>query len=342
MQGRPALLAADANPAFSAQAYAGYAYPRARDPELAALLRTAGAGGPAAPARYALPFAQARQALLDERRREQTGQPAMQAQRVQPLQAGPRTVALHWYWPQAARDGGLIVYLHGGGWCVGSSATHDTLLRHLADAAALPVCSVDYALAPEHPFPAALQDVAQVVDLLRASHPDAAGRRLVLAGDSAGANLALVEAMRRRDTGCGADLAGLLLFYGVYGPLRAGGSCAAYGQGEFGLSCAAQQRYVDAYLQGATPDDPRVHPLAGRLGGLPPAWLLAAGLDLLLDDSVDLHHAIGAAGGASQLWVAPGVHHGFLNQAHVLGAARNALGAAGHWACRVACAGSMP
>ncbi|VTU15942.1 Acetyl esterase [Variovorax sp. SRS16] len=329
----PDSISVDSPPGFAPEAFERYAYPRTLDPRMVEILAQQRAA--AAPVdRYALPFDQARALLLQERRKSQTGVPRMLAIEDAELQVNGRRVGLRWYRPQASRDAVPIVYLHGGGWCVGSNETHDTVLRHLAAGSGLPVCGVDYSLAPEHPFPAALADVAGAVDAVLAQHG-----RVVLAGDSAGANLALVEAMRRRDARPAAGdadadgIAGLILFYGVFGPMRSGGSFGAYGSGEFGLSCAAQQRYLDAYLSGASnTDDPRAFPLLGELGGLSPALILAAGLDLLLDDSVRMHHAIVAAGGRSTLSVAHGVPHGFLNHANALPRAAQALAEAASFA----------
>lgn len=287
--------------------------------------------GPA-PDRYKLPFVEARALLIEERRRSHTGLPAMHAIDEESWRVEGRTVGLRWYRPTAQADASAIVYLHGGGWCVGSNDTHDTVLRHLAMASGMPVCGVEYSLAPEHPFPAATRDVRAVVDRLLAEIRRRGGR-LVLAGDSAGANLALVEVMRRRDDGASQDIAALLLFYGVYAPMRRGGSVAAYGGGEFGLDAKAQQRYVEAYVpKGANPGDARIHPLLGRLDGLPSTWLLAAGLDMLLDDSVDLHRALQAAQVSAELKICPGVPHGFLNHAGALPAARVCLVEAGRFA----------
>lgn len=311
---------------FSASAYPGYGYPRTMDAELARLLAAQAAASPPVD-RYALPFPEARARLIAERRRSQTGLPAMHSIDEASMQVDGRRVGMRWYRAQPGDGRAPIVYLHGGGWCVGANDTHDTLLRHLAAASGLPVCGVDYALAPEHPFPAALHDLRGVLDAVQAM-PEFEGRPPMLAGDSAGANLALLEAMRRRDAGEPLPAA-LLLFYGVFAPMRDAGSCAAFGNGDFGLSRVAQQRYVDAYLTPATPEDARVYPLLGALHGLPPTYVMAAGLDMLLDDSVHLHHAIAAAGGASTLRVWRGVTHGFLNLANQLPAAAQALREAG-------------
>lgn len=307
------------------------AYPRWWEPQMREAVERQRRLSPSSD-RYELPFPQARALLLQERRRSQTGLPAMAAISDDVLPLAQRSVPLRLYRPSGASDAALILYLHGGGWCVGSSDTHDTILRHLAQASGVPVCAMDYALAPEHPFPCALLELQAVVDVMVARCA-ATGARLFLAGDSAGANLVLVEAMRRRDSlGCGpaGQIAGLLLFYGVYGPAQPGGSHAAYGSGEYGLSIAAQERYVRAYLMGAQADW-RVFPLMGDLQGLPPVHLLAAGLDLLLDDTLRLHEAIGAAGGRSLLRVCEGVPHGFLSFANQVSCARAELQEAGRF-----------
>lgn len=330
----------ESTPGYGPDEFDRHVYARMLDPQLARVL--AAPPGPAVD-RYALPFPEARAQLLQERRRAQTGQPAMHAIDDERLSVHGRLVGLRWYRadPECARRP-PIVYLHGGGWCVGANDTHDTLLRHLAAASGLPVCGVDYSLAPEHPFPAALEEVEAVVDTVLQRWP-AALRRIVLAGDSAGANLALAEAMRRRDAGSRAadGIGAMLLFYGVFGPLRDGGSCEAYGQGGFGLTCAAQQRYLTAYLGPHTVPDARVFPLQGALGGLPPTFLLAAELDLLLDDSVRMQHAMAAAGTPSVLRVCGGMTHGFLNHANAVPAAAQALREAGSFARTVAGVGTV-
>lgn len=302
------------------------------DPAYRELLDRERAQAPAVD-RYRLPFPQARELLEQERRRSRRETPVLQSVTDEPLVVADRPVHLRHFQPAGAPPDALVLYLHGGGWCVGSNATHETVLRHLAHASGLTVCGMEYALAPEAPFPAALGEVAAVTDLLLQRLP--AGRpRLVLAGDSAGANLALVEAMRRRDAdpaALRAQIAGLVLFYGVYGPDEGRGSHAAYGGGEFGLSRAAQDRYLQAYLGGATPDW-RVFPLQTSVEGLPPLHHQAAELDLLRDDTNVLHQKVQRIGGRSALRVRPGVPHGYLNSANQFEGAREDLIAAGRFA----------
>ena len=216
----------------------------------------------------------------------------------------------------------VVLYLHGGGWCVGSIATHAAVMKWIAIECGCEVVGLDYALAPEQPFPAASEDVAASVAWLGTARPNA---RYVIAGDSAGANLALVEALAQRDRGDG-SVAGLALYYGTYGPRRDTGSFAAFGPEGFGLTNDAMDRYIAAYAPSlARSRDPRVYPLFADLRGLPPVLSIAAGCDPLLDDSTDMQRAMQAAGVASELVVMPGLLHGSLAYWRMLDAARDAF-----------------
>jgi acetyl esterase len=308
------------------------AYATDWDPEYRALADSQRAQVPAVN-RYQLPFAQARKLLEQERRRTRSETPALARISDERIVLAGREVPLRFFRPTDAIPDALVLYLHGGGWCVGSNETHDTILRHLAQASGITVCGMDYALAPEHPFPAATREVAAVADHLLGRLPPGQAR-LLLAGDSAGANLALVEAMRRRDAAAAhttSPIAGLILLYGIFGPNTGSGSHQAYGSGEFGLSTAAQDRYISAYLDGATPDW-RVFPLTtGSFERLPPIHLQAAELDLLRDDSIALHHALKRVDAQPALRVRTGVPHGYLSSANQFAGAREDLLAAGHF-----------
>lgn len=308
------------------------AYATTWDPAYRALVERQRAQAPAVD-RYQLPFVQARELLEQERRTTRSETPALQAITDEPIALPGRTVPLRFFRPAGAVPDALVLYLHGGGWCVGSNETHDTILRHLADASGITVCGMDYALAPEAPFPAATREVAAVVERLLGRLPPGTAR-LLLAGDSAGANLALVEAMRRRDAtaaGHPSPIAGLILFYGLFGPHKDTGSHRAYGGGAFGLSAVAQERYLRTYLAGATPDW-RVFPLTGSLERLPPVHLQAAELDLLRDDSTALHQALERVGARPALRVRTGVPHGYLSSANQFAGASEDLLAAGRFA----------
>jgi acetyl esterase len=208
-----------------------------------------------------------------------------------------------------------ILFLHGGGWLFGSIETHDNVARRLALASALPVLSLDYGLAPEEPYPAGLEDVLAAVAYLRAR--DAAlgldGAALALAGDSAGANLALAACLRLRDTGLPQPAAAALI-YGAFTPSDASLSHAAFGGGDFVLSTAAMRWFWDHYLPDrACRQDPYAAPLHAALHGLPPLLIIAAELDPLRCDSEELAMRAIAAGQAVDYRLWRGMTHASLN-----------------------------
>src|SRR5262249_13751346 len=151
---------------------------------------------------------------------------------------GGRSLSIRSYRP-SLQAGGPIVYLHGGGFVVGSLETHDRIMRLLARAAGRVVIGVDYPLAPEHKFPLALQLVARFVRSLA----DSGG--VALAGDSAGAHLALAAALQLREQ---SPVVCLLLYYGMYG-LRDSLSRRLYGGELDGLDETALAFCRDAYLR---------------------------------------------------------------------------------------------
>lgn len=270
------------------------------------------------PSRYSIPFQEARQALIEERRWWVEAAPSMACIERQVLRVAHRDVEIQRVVPVDADASREIIYLHGGGWCVGSFETHAAIVQGLAQACRCAVTNVDYSLAPEHPFPAAAEDLQHVYAQLRRSRPP--GTRWVLAGDSAGANLALLEAMRARDDGDSeACPQALLLLYGVYLPQRPSRSMRVYGDGRFGLSLQAMARYENNYLGGRPGDAvPEAFPLFRPLRDLPPMFIGAAELDPLHDDSVRLHEAVQDYGGRSTLVIYPGVAHGFLSYGRVM------------------------
>lgn len=289
-------------------------------PEMRAVLNRLVEQAAGGPSRYALPFPEARKVLEAQREWWQEGAPQMAAEHEVSHSVLGRSVTVRHYQPQSIRGRAVIAYLHGGGFCVGSWKTHGAVLRWLAHLTGLEVVGIDYSLAPEHPFPAGIDDCQLIIDSLFAR-----GVPVVVAGDSAGANLALVDAMDRRDAGKPLPRA-LLLYYGTFGPLRQSGSFARWGGGEYGLGVAALERYAQAY----TPDEasrthPRVAPLLRNVDGLPPSLIIAAGCDPLLDDSTDLHARYQAAGTASALIVYEGIAHGYLAYWRMLEEARKTL-----------------
>jgi acetyl esterase len=220
----------------------------------------------------------------------------------------------------AATAGSLpvLVYFHGGGFTIGSIASHDTLCRTLAQRAGCAVVSVGYRLAPEHRFPVAVDDAWDALQWLAASgHAlglDAS--RLAVGGDSAGGTLATVCATLARDARLPLRLQ--LLFYpGCAGWPRAP-SHARYHQGLV-LEQAHIEYFFRQYIDDADRDDWRFAPLnAADLEGVAPAWFGLAECDPLVDDGVAYADTLRAAGVAVELEIYRGVTHEFIKMGRAL------------------------
>lgn len=229
---------------------------------------------------------------------------------------GPtRMVPVRLLYPSANRPLPVIVYLHGGGWVVGSLETHACGMHALANASNCVVAAVDYALAPEHKFPTAITEAAAVVEHIAANGAawgvDPA--RIALAGDSAGGNIAMGVEVHLRDKGR-SPVGALGLIYPVTGSDFETGSYRRFGGGEWGLSQADMRSYFAHYVRGPEDlDDPRAVPLKADLTGFPPTFVSAAGLDVLRDDSLRLDARLRAAGVPCTLDLYEGVTHGFMS-----------------------------
>jgi acetyl esterase/lipase len=226
-------------------------------------------------------------------------------------------VAVRRYAPLGQGDALLptLIYFHGGGWISGSLASHDALCATLAARGACRVIAVDYRLAPEHRFPAAIEDGEAVLDAI-AADPERFGvdrRRLGVAGDSAGANLAVVVARRAP-----APLALQLLLCPVMQPLGRTRSRKALGSGYL-IEETTMARYWDLYrVADLDPDDPHVAPLnGGELARLPRALVHLAEFDPLRDEGEDYVVALRQAGVSAALTI----HAGMLHHFYGLGAA---------------------
>jgi acetyl esterase len=197
------------------------------------------------------------------------------------IAAGGREIAVRSYVPRQATADRVVVHYHGGGWVLGSLDQSAALCAALAAAAGCEVLSVDYRLAPEHPFPAAVDDAFEALGGLAASYPP--GTRLVLCGDSAGGNLAALAALRARDAG-GPEIALQVLVYPIVDPDFELWPAANRGRTDLPFGPAEMAWFWDHYL----PDpsrrgQPDAAPLrAESLANLPPAIVVLAGYDPLL------------------------------------------------------------
>lgn len=220
----------------------------------------------------------------------------------------------------------VIVYFHGGGWVVGNLDTHDAVCRRLAQTSGWVVISVDYRLAPEHPYPAALDD-AYAATCYMAEHADRFGvdpERLVVAGDSAGGNLAAAVAMKSRDCD-GPQILRQVLIYPVIEPDFATASYAAFGE-EHGLTRETMEWFWNQYVPADTTADLRYV----RLGkadahNLPPAFVLTAEYDVLRDEGELFVERLQQAGVSVVFKRYPGMLHGFVHFAAMFDDAETAV-----------------
>ncbi|MFF9424781.1 alpha/beta hydrolase [Streptomyces sp. NPDC014746] len=219
------------------------------------------------------------------------------------------------YDPGGHETAPVIVFCHGGGFVLCDLDSHDAFCRSLALATEATVVSVDYRRAPEHPFPAAPEDAYTALLWTAVTFP---GRRLAVAGDSAGANLATVLTLLSRDRG-GPEIVCQALYYPMLDPTRSRPSHRENAQGYF-LTADHLRWYWDGYL--SSPVDrtsPYAAPLAGGdLSGLPPAQLVTAGFDPLRDDGLAYAEALAAAGVPVEARHHAGMFHGFLSMAGAL------------------------
>jgi acetyl esterase len=220
----------------------------------------------------------------------------------------------------------VVVYLHGGGWIMGTLDSYDSLLRALANASGAIVAGVEYRLAPEHRYPAALDDSLAAIRWLatNANELGGDGSRLAVIGDSAGGNLAAVAARRLRD-----QIRYQVLVYPVIDAVFDTPSYLDFNEGH-GLSAASMQRFWRLYLDGADPRDPDAAPLhADDLAGVAPAYVLTAEEDVLRDEGEAYAEALRAAGVPTALVRWPGTIHGFFRWLAVTPASREAIEAVG-------------
>jgi acetyl esterase len=220
----------------------------------------------------------------------------------------------------------LLVYFHGGGWTIGDLDTHDIICRTLANNAHCAVVAVDYRMGPEHKFPAAVEDCIAATRWIAAEAPalgvDAA--RIAVGGDSAGGNLAAVVAITLRDAG-GPPLVFQVLAYPATDQRMDTASHARFGEGYL-LTRNNMLWFRDNYLDPRDYDDWRASPLrAADLARLPPAHIITAGYDPLLDEGRAYSDRLVAAGAPVLYECFEGMAHGFLTMGGVVAAANHAL-----------------
>jgi acetyl esterase len=208
----------------------------------------------------------------------------------------------------------LLVYAHGGGWVLGSIETHDPFCRLLSEAAGMIILSVEYRLAPEHPFPAALDDVLAAYQWTAAHARElgADAQRLFLGGDSAGGNLAAVIANRICAEGEAVKPAGLMLLYPVTD--HPGAEHASYDENgiDYGLDAERMHWFWQQYAADVPENDPRISPLRLQtVPALPPTLVATAEYDPLRDEGIAYAEKLKLAAVPVTHLHAPDMHHNF-------------------------------
>ena len=205
-------------------------------------------------------------------------------------------------------DGDIIIYCHGGGFCVGSADSRRKLGGHLANHLRASVVVIDYRLAPEHPFPAAIEDSVKVYLALRAKQRD--GQRVVMAGDSAGGNLAIATALKLRDLGEPSPDA-IIAFSPWLDMENTGETIEARSGTDYLVNRGTLENMAATYLAGASPTDPLANPLMADLVGLPPIYVNAGSSEALLSDTTRFAEAAKGAGVDVTVSIVEGMQHVF-------------------------------
>jgi acetyl esterase/lipase len=220
---------------------------------------------------------------------------------------------------------GVYLHFHGGGWVLGASDLQDPMLERIGENAGLACVSVEYRLAPEHPYPAGPDDCeAAALWLIKNCKSEFGCDILTIGGESAGAHLSAVTLLRLRDRHGFAGFKAANLVFGAF-DLSMTPSQKAFGNEHLVLRTIDIIKFSDAFLPNATDRrDPDISPLYADLRGLPPALFTIGTRDALLDDSLFMYPRWLAAGNQAELAIYPGGAHGFTAFPYALAKAANA------------------
>lgn len=271
---------------------------------------------------------QRRQIAEEVRRPWRTGGPIMVETRE--LQMGDVRLRLHR--PVADETLPVMLYIHGGGWVLFSIDSHDRLMREYAARAGIAVIGIDYSRAPEAKFPVALEQCAAALDWIaeQAEALNLDPEKVVIGGDSAGANLSVATCLFRRDAGRVLPQA-MILNYGAFAPERTG-SYAQFGDGSYSLESDEMDAFwADYVATDAQLADPLVAPMRADLTGLPPAFVAIAECDIL----ADCNHAFAARLKEAEVAVRAvtyrGATHSFLEAVSIAPLAQRAFDEQAAW-----------
>lgn len=207
---------------------------------------------------------------------------------------------------------GVYLHLHGGGWVFGGANQQDSLLERLADTCGLACVSVEYRLAPEHPYPAGPDDCEAAALWLVRNAAEFSSGPLFIGGESAGGHLAAVTLLRLKERHGMTPFKGANLTFGCF-DLGMTPSMRAFGNTGPTLSTRDVTHFVDRFIpDGSDLRSPDISPLYGDLGAMPEALFVVGTRDGLLDDTLFMHGRWMAAGNKAELGVYPGGAHGFI------------------------------
>jgi monoterpene epsilon-lactone hydrolase len=242
------------------------------------------------------------------------------AWRCEPVNANG--VPAEWITPQQVMNGRTILYLHGGYYLMGSIRTHHNLAGNIATAAQARALIIDYRLAPEHPFPAGLEDSVTAYQWLITQGINAA--QIYLVGDSAGGGLVLSSLLALRGRGI-AIPAGAVCLSPVTNVTMSDESWKSNGKKELVLSRYIAEKVPSLYLRDHDPRDPLASPIYGELSGLPPLLIQVGSDEVLLSHSTSLAERALHAGVDVRLEIWPGMFHVWQYTASMVPEARHAI-----------------
>ncbi|MGQ0582650.1 MAG: alpha/beta hydrolase [Reyranella sp.] len=300
------------------------------DPQIRALLDR----GTGVPATHTLPVAEARRQY--EARIALMAPPPPMAKVLERRIDGPDgAIGLRIYTPEGRGPFPLMMFFHGSGFVLCSLDTHDGMCRNLAAGIGCVVVSVDYRLAPEHKFPKGLDDCLAATRWAadNAAQLGIDPARIMVAGDSAGGNMAAVTALRVRDEG-GPKLCGQMLLYPVTDYHTPGTPSYAENADGYGLTRDTMEWFWAHYLSSPMEaENPHASPLRARdVTGLPPAYVSSAEYDPLRDEAERYGMRLQQAGVPTKITRFPGMNHGFLFWVGIVGGADAAMAEACAWA----------
>ncbi len=255
--------------------------------------------------------------------RQQGGMPGAKLPQdvsVETVQAG--SVGAEWVVPQGAAIGAALLYLHGGGYVFGGPDSHRGIAWRLARETGLRVLLVDYRLAPEHPYPAALEDATESYRwLLEQGYT---GDRIIIAGDSAGGGLSVALMVNAKSVGLPMPKSAVLMSPWVDLAMT-GSSMQTCAEQDAMLSPQAIGKFASLYLQGADPKSPLASPLFADLSGLPPTCVMVGSHEVLRSDAETLVERLEQAGSQAQLTVWPNMPHVFPVLAGIIPEGKQAI-----------------